>query len=150
MFTIPLAIIGVILGMFITGSVISVSSLLGLITLAGIVVNNAIVLVDYINQLRRDGTEKIEAIITAGASRMRPIMMTASTTILGLIPIALGIGEGSESTQPMGVVIVSGLTFATFLTMFVIPIVYSLITDLREIIVSKVKGISREEAAKHV
>lgn len=150
MFTIPLAIIGVILGMFITGSVISVSSLLGLITLAGIVVNNAIVLVDYINQLRRDGTEKIEAIITAGASRMRPIMMTASTTILGLIPIALGIGEGSESTQPMGVVIVSGLTFATFLTLFVIPIVYSLITDLREIIVSKVKGISREEAAKHV
>jgi HAE1 family hydrophobic/amphiphilic exporter-1 len=148
MFTIPLAVIGVIFGMYVTNSIISVGSLLGLITLAGIVVNNAIVMVDYINQLRRKGTEKIEAIITAGTIRLRPIMMTALTTILGLLPIAMGIGEGSESTQPMGIVIVSGLTFATFLTLFVIPIVYSLVTDLRTIVVSKVKGISKEEASK--
>lgn len=150
MFTIPLAVIGVIFGMYITDSIISVASLLGLITLAGIVVNNAIVMVDYINQLRRKGTEKLEAIITAGSVRLRPIMMTALTTILGLLPIALGIGEGSESTQPMGIVIVSGLTFATFLTLFVIPIFYSLITDLRSYTISKIKGISREEAEKHI
>ncbi|ADO77944.1 efflux RND transporter permease subunit [Halanaerobium praevalens] len=148
MFTIPLALIGVIFGMYITNSIVSVPSILGLITLAGIVVNNAIVMVDYINQLRRKGTDKIEAIITAGTVRLRPIMMTALTTILGLLPIAMGIGEGSESTQPMGIVIVSGLTFATFLTLFVIPIFYSLVTDLRTIIVAKVKGISKEEAAK--
>ncbi|TDP88777.1 HAE1 family hydrophobic/amphiphilic exporter-1 [Halanaerobium saccharolyticum] len=148
MFTIPLAVIGVIFGMYLTNSIVSVASILGLITLAGIVVNNAIVMVDYINQLRRRGTERIEAIITAGTVRLRPIMMTALTTILGLLPIAMGIGEGSESTQPMGIVIVSGLTFATFLTLFVIPIFYTLVTDLRTIVVAKVKGISKEEASK--
>ena len=148
MFTIPLAVIGVIFGMYITNSIVSVASVLGLITLAGIVVNNAIVMVDYINQLRRKGTEKIEAIVTAGTIRLRPIMMTALTTVLGLLPIAMGIGEGSESTQPMGIVIVSGLTFATFLTLFVIPVFYSLVTDLRAIVVAKVKGISKEEASK--
>ncbi|PXV68660.1 efflux RND transporter permease subunit [Halanaerobium congolense] len=148
MFTIPLAVIGVIFGMYLTNSIVSVASILGLITLAGIVVNNAIVMVDYINQLRRSGTEKIEAIITAGTVRLRPIMMTALTTILGLLPIAMGIGEGSESTQPMGIVIVSGLTFATFLTLFVIPIFYFLVTDLRTIVVAKVKGITKEEASK--
>ncbi|MGM0602669.1 MAG: efflux RND transporter permease subunit [Bacillota bacterium] len=150
MFTIPLAVIGVIFGMYITDSIVSVSSLLGLITLAGIVVNNAIVMVDYINQLRRSGTEKLEAIIEAGTVRLRPIMMTALTTVLGLLPIAIGIGEGSESTQPMGIVIVSGLSFATFLTLFVIPIFYSLITDLRAVIISKYRGISREEAEKRI
>ncbi len=148
MFTIPLAVIGVIFGMYLTNSIVSVASILGLITLAGIVVNNAIVMVDYINQLRRRGSEKIEAILKAGTVRLRPILMTALTTILGLLPIALGIGEGSESTQPMGIVIVSGLSFATFLTLFVIPIFYSLVTDLRTIVVSKVKGISKEEASK--
>jgi len=148
MFTIPLALIGVVFGMYITNSIVSVPSILGLITLAGIVVNSAIVMVDYINQLRRKGTEKIEAIITAGTVRLRPVMMTALTTILGLLPIAMGIGEGSESTQPMGIVIVSGLTFATFLTLFVIPIFYSLVTDLRTIVVAKVKGITKEEASK--
>ncbi|ODS50227.1 MAG: hydrophobic/amphiphilic exporter-1 (mainly G- bacteria), HAE1 family, partial [Halanaerobium sp. 4-GBenrich] len=85
---------------------------------------------------------------TAGTVRLRPIMMTALTTILGLLPIAMGIGEGSESTQPMGIVIVSGLTFATFLTLFVIPIFYTLVTDLRTIVVAKVKGITKEEASK--
>lgn len=150
MFTIPLALIGVILGMYITNSIVSVASILGLITLAGIVVNNAIVMVDYINQLRRKGTEKIEAIITAGSVRLRPILMTALTTILGLLPIAMGIGEGSESTQPMGIVIVSGLTFATFLTLFVIPIFYLLITDLRAVVIAKVKGIPKEEAEKRI
>ena len=150
MFTIPMALIGVLLGLFISGSVISVSSLIGLITLAGIVVNNAIVMVDYINTLRRRGKDKIEAIITGGVVRFRPIMMTALTTILGLTPIALGIGEGAELSQPIGVVIVSGLSFATILTLFIIPIFYSFLTDFREIIISKIKGISREEAQKRI
>lgn len=150
MFTIPMALIGVLLGLFISGSVISVSSLIGLITLAGIVVNNAIVMVDYINTLRRRGKDKIEAIITGGVVRFRPIMMTALTTILGLTPIALGIGEGAELSQPIGVVIVSGLSFATLLTLFIIPIFYSFLTDFREIIICKLKGISREEARKRI
>ena len=139
MFTIPLAVIGVIFALYISSNVISVASLIGLITLAGIVVNNAIVMVDYINQLRRQGKEKIEAIISSGMVRFRPIMMTALTTILALIPIALGIGEGSELSQPIGIVIVSGLSFATFLTLFIIPIFYSLITDLKEAIILKLR-----------
>lgn len=145
MFTIPLAIIGVIFALYISSNIISVASLIGLITLAGIVVNNGIVMVDYINRLRRKGKGKIEAIISSGVIRFRPIMMTALTTILALIPIALGIGEGSELSQPIGIVIVSGLSFATFLTLFVIPIFYSLITDLKEIIISKIKGVDRKE-----
>lgn len=150
MFSIPLAVIGVILGLYISGSVISVSSLIGLITLAGIVVNNAIVMVDYINTLRRNGMDKLEAIIKGGIVRFRPIMMTALTTILALIPIALGIGEGAEMAQPIGVVVVSGLSFATILTLFIIPIFYSLLTDLREIIICKYKGIDREEAQRRI
>ncbi|MFW6273654.1 MAG: efflux RND transporter permease subunit [Halanaerobium sp.] len=150
MFTIPLAVIGVIIGMYISGSIVSVASLLGLITLAGIVVNNAIVMVDYINQLRREGSNKIRAIIDAASIRLRPIMMTALTTILGLLPIALGIGEGAESTQPMGIVIVSGLSFATFLTLYIIPVFYSFITDLREIVIAKVKDIPRDEVAEDI
>lgn len=145
MFTIPLAIIGVIFAFYLSSNIISVASLISLITLAGIVVNNAIVMVDYINQLRKKGKEKREAIIDSGVIRFRPIMMTALTTILALIPIALGIGEGSELSQPIGIVIVSGLSFATFLTLFIIPIFYSLITDLKEIVVSKVKGRDRNE-----
>ena len=138
MFTIPLAVIGVIFAMYISSSIISVASLIGLITLAGIVVNNAIVMVDYINQLRNRGENKIEAVIKSGAVRFRPIMMTALTTILALLPITIGFGEGSELSKPIGMVIVSGLSFATFLTLFIIPIFYSLITDLKELIISKI------------
>lgn len=144
MFTIPLAVIGVIFAMYITSNVISVASLIGLITLAGIVVNNAIVMVDYINHLRREGSSKLEAIISSGTVRFRPIMMTALTTILALLPITIGIGEGSELSQPIGMVIVSGLSFATFLTLFIIPIFYSLITDLKEIIIEKINKTNRK------
>lgn len=150
MFTVPLAVIGVVFGLCITDSTISVPALIGLITLAGIVVNNAIVMVDYINHLRREGKEKIEAIIEGGAVRLRPIMMTALTTILGLIPLALGAGEGGELSQPIAVVVISGLAFATFLTLFIIPIFYSLLTGLRDILIAKIKGIDREKAAKRI
>ncbi|SIQ61318.1 efflux RND transporter permease subunit [Halanaerobium kushneri] len=145
MFTVPLAVIGVILGIFITNSTLSVASLIGLITLAGIVVNNAIVMVDYINHLRREKQEKNAAILEAASVRLRPIMMTALTTILGLIPLALGRGDGGELAQPIAVVVISGLTFATFLTLFIIPIFYSLLTSFREIILAKIKGVDRSE-----
>ena len=150
MFTVPLAVIGVILGIFITDSTLSVASLIGLITLAGIVVNNAIVMVDYINHLRREKKEKNTAILEAAAVRLRPIMMTALTTILGLIPLALGRGDGGELAQPIAVVVISGLTFATFLTLFIIPIFYSLLTSFRVIVLSKIKGVERSKLEEQI
>lgn len=126
MFTVPLAIIGVFVGLYVTGYNISVPALIGMIMLAGIVVNNAIVLVDYINTLRSRGMEMREAILEAGPVRLRPIMMTALTTILGLLPLALGMGEGSEVQAPMAVVVIGGLLCATLLTLYIVPILYTL------------------------
>ncbi len=126
MFTVPMAAIGVLVGLFVTGHLISVTSLIGVIMLAGIVVNNAIVLVDYINTLRSQGMNMREAILEAGPVRLRPILMTALTTILGLLPLALGMGEGGEVQAPMAVVVISGLACATVLTLYVVPVVYSL------------------------
>ena len=127
MFTIPLALVGVILVLFGTGVPLSVVVFLGMIMLAGIVVNNAIVLVDYINQLRRSGMTKIDAIVEAGSVRFRPILMTTSTTVLGLLPMALGLGEGAEIRTPMAITVVAGLISSTLLTLVVIPVVYSVI-----------------------
>jgi len=106
---------------------LSVVVFLGLIMLAGIVVNNAIVLVDYINHLRANGMEKIEAIVTAGTVRLRPILMTTATTVLGLMPMALGFGEGAEIRTPMAITVVAGLVSSTVLTLLVIPTVYALV-----------------------
>jgi HAE1 family hydrophobic/amphiphilic exporter-1 len=125
MFTIPLALIGAVFALWITGSTISVVVFIGLILLAGIVVNNAIVLIDFINQLREKGMEKLEAIAEAGRSRLRPIMMTTLTTVLGLIPLALGIGEGAEVRAPMAITVIGGLTVSTLLTLVVIPVMYA-------------------------
>lgn len=127
MFTIPLALIGVIVALFVTGVPLSVVVFLGMIMLAGIVVNNAIVLVDYINHLRRAGLSKIEAITQAGEVRLRPILMTTSTTVLGLLPMALGLGDGAEIRTPMAITVVAGLISSTILTLVIIPTVYSLI-----------------------
>ena len=100
--------------------------LIGLIMLAGIVVNNAIVLVDYINQLRRrDGMAKIDAVVRAGVLRLRPIMMTTSTTVLALLPMALGFGEGAEIRAPMAITVIGGLLVSTVLTLLLIPVVYT-------------------------
>ena len=109
MFTIPLAFTGGFLGLLLTGQDLSIIAMIGFIMLSGIIVNNGIVLVDYINQLRREGTEKKEAIIEAGKTRMRPIMMTALTTILAMCTMALGVGDGAEMTQPMAIVTIGGL-----------------------------------------
>ncbi|RMD88252.1 MAG: efflux RND transporter permease subunit [Calditrichaeota bacterium] len=127
MFTIPFALIGVILTLHITRTPISVVVLIGLIMLAGIVVNNAIVLIDYINQLRQQGLAKREAIKQAGQVRLRPILMTTLTTVLGLLPMALGFGEGAELRTPMAVTVIGGLLVGTLLTLIVIPTVYDLV-----------------------
>ncbi|MGM0445647.1 MAG: efflux RND transporter permease subunit [Bacillota bacterium] len=141
MFTVPLALVGVILGLYITRTTISVPSLIGIIALAGIVVNNAIVLVDYINRIRDEGKDKIDAILEAGPIRLRPIMMTALTTILALIPLSLGIGEGSELQQPLAIVVISGLLFSTFLTLYVIPVLYSILTDISDKVKEKLRKV---------
>ena len=124
MFTIPFALIGVVLTLLITRTPVSVVVLIGVIMLAGIVVNNAIVLIDYINQLRKQGMGKREAIRQAGQVRLRPILMTTLTTVLGLLPMALGLGEGAELRTPMAVTVIGGLLVGTILTLVVIPTVY--------------------------
>ncbi|MFT6267279.1 MAG: HAE1 family hydrophobic/amphiphilic exporter-1 [Alphaproteobacteria bacterium] len=126
LFTVPLACAGSIYGLFLTGTNISVVVFIGLIMLAGIVVNNAIVLIDRINQLRANGADKGSAIIEAANSRLRPILMTTLTTVLGLLPMAIGLGDGSEIRTPMAVTVIFGLLFATLLTLFLIPVLYSL------------------------
>ncbi len=136
LFTIPLALIGAIWALFITGSSLSVVVFIGLILLAGIVVNNAIVLIDLINQLRRRGMSKFDAIIDAGRSRLRPIVMTTLTTALGLLPLAMGFGEGSEVRAPMAITVIGGLLVSTLLTLIVIPVVYSLV-DRKTIVPEK-------------
>ncbi len=125
MFSLPPTFIGVVFCLFITGRTINVVSLIGVIMLAGIVVNNAIVLVDYINILRRNkGMNREDAIIEAGLTRLRPIMMTSLTTILGMLPIAIGMGEGGEMMSPLGTVVAGGLTFSTLITLVYVPCMY--------------------------
>ncbi len=126
-FSIPLAAIGAVLALWVTGSTISVVVFIGLILLAGIVVNNAIVLVDLINQLRESGMKKLEAIVEAGRLRLRPILMTTLTTTLGLLPLAIGFGEGAEIRAPMAITVIGGLAVSTLLTLVVIPVVYAVL-----------------------
>ncbi|MDI3481103.1 MAG: hydrophobic/amphiphilic exporter (mainly bacteria), family [Tepidanaerobacteraceae bacterium] len=129
MFAIPFCTTGVVFGLLIAGRAFSVPAYIGIIMLAGIAVNNAIVLVDYINQLRAKGKTVTEAIVEAGPRRLRPIMMTTLTTILGLLPLALGIGEGGEIEAPLAVTVLGGLTVSTLLTLVVVPVLYSLFED---------------------
>ena len=131
MFTIPLAFVGAVIGLKILGVSLSVVVFLGMITLVGIVVNNAIVLVDYTNTLRERGLPLGEAITTAGRVRLRPILMTTATTVLGLLPMALGLGDGAEIRTPMALTIVFGLTTSTLLTLLVIPTMYYLVERAR-------------------
>lgn len=131
MFSVPLAFVGVIYALYYTNTSLSVMVFLGGIVLAGIVVNNAIVLVDYTNQLRTRGMERRDAIVLAGSVRLRPILMTTLTTVLGLIPMLLATGEGSEIRRPMAITVMAGLSSSTLLTLFVIPMVYELFGDRR-------------------
>ena len=126
LFAVPMALAGSVLGLYITQTHLSVVVFIGLIMLAGIVVNNAIVLVDRINQLRSEGVEKLEAIRVAAKSRLRPIMMTTLTTVLGLLPMALGLGDGAEVRAPMAITVIFGLSLSTLLTLIVIPVLYAM------------------------
>jgi HAE1 family hydrophobic/amphiphilic exporter-1 len=131
LFTIPLAFFGTALLLGALGISLSVVVFLGMIMLAGIVVNNAIVLVDYINVLRRRGLGLVDAIVTAGQVRLRPILMTTATTVLGLLPMALGVGDGAEIRTPMALAVIGGLITSTLLTLVVIPVIYSLLDRLQ-------------------
>lgn len=138
MFAIPPTLIGVVLFLFISGRTLNVATFIGIIMLAGIVVNNAIVMVDYINTLRRrDGMTRKEAILKAGPTRLRPILMTTLTTILGLFPLVLGIGEGSELSAPMATAVFGGLSFSTVITLVLVPCMYIILENM----VQKVKKI---------
>lgn len=129
MFTIPLAFTGGMLGLLITGQEVSVVALIGFVMLVGIIVNNGIVLVDCINRFRlEDGMDMRTAIIEAGVTRMRPVLMTAATTILGLLPLAIGFGEGAEIVQPVATVCIGGLLYATLMTLIIVPVMYSLLS----------------------
>ncbi len=143
MFSVPLMIIGVALGLFVTNTPISVTAVIGILVLVGIVVNNGIVLVDYINQRKEAGLSSYDAIISSVRDRVRPILMTAMTTILGLLPLALGIGEGTEMNQPMGISVIGGLISSTFLTLYIVPIIYSLFDEQtrRRAVSKKIKEI---------
>jgi HAE1 family hydrophobic/amphiphilic exporter-1 len=126
-FTLPLGAIGVIGALAVTGRSINIVAMIGAVMLAGIVVNNAIVLVDAVNLRRRKGLSRVEALVSAGSDRLRPILMTSATTILGLLPMALGLGEGAELRAPLAITVIGGLSVATLLTLVVIPVVYSLV-----------------------
>jgi HAE1 family hydrophobic/amphiphilic exporter-1 len=132
LFSVPLAAVGVILAMFLTGRSFGLTAFIGILMLIGIVVKNGILLVDYTNRLRQGGMERNEAVVTAGATRMRPILMTACAAILGMMPLALGIGRGSEIQVPMATAVVGGLATSTFLTLFIVPTVYTVMDDIVE------------------
>ena len=138
MFSIPPTIIGVAVGLFLTGHHLSVVAMIGYIMLVGIVVNNAIVLIDYVNTLRKRGLGREEAILRAGPIRLRPILMTTLSTVLALLPLAFGSGEGSEGQAPLAVVVAFGLTFSTMVTLVLIPVVYTIFDDLGKAVVRRV------------
>jgi HAE1 family hydrophobic/amphiphilic exporter-1 len=127
--SIPLALIGVIWGLILTRQPIDIMAMIGVILLAGIVVNNAIVLIDFIKMMRERGLSRTEAILEACRTRLRPILMTTMTTVFGMLPLSLGIGEGSEIYRGMGISVMFGLSFSTILTLVVIPILYTLVED---------------------
>ncbi|MCZ6507995.1 MAG: efflux RND transporter permease subunit, partial [Acidobacteria bacterium] len=145
LFSIPLAFFGTVVTLKALGISLSIVVFLGMIMLAGIVVNNAIVLVDYVNTLRRRGQSYHEALVNAGTVRLRPILMTTATTTLGLLPMALGLGDGAELRSPMAVAVISGLVVSTLLTLFVIPVIYSLIEGLKARLVTRESESSAQE-----
>ena len=129
MFTIPLAFTGTFLALWVTATPLSIIALIGAIMLVGIVTKNGIVLVDYTNLLVERGSSVFEAVVAGGKSRLRPVLMTSFTTILGMLPLALGTGEGSETWQPMGIAVIGGLTCSTLLTLLVVPVLYSVFVN---------------------
>ena len=142
MFAMPTSVIGIIFGHLVAGISFSIPGFIGIIMLAGIVVNNSIILVDYINILRRQGIDRYEAILNAGRSRLRPILMTTLTTVLAMIPLGLALGEGAELQQPLAVTIIFGLTASSMFTLLFVPVVYTLFDDLT----AKITRRNKQEA----
>lgn len=134
LFSVPLSMIGVTAALILFGKLLSISAYIGIIILAGISVNNAIILIDYINILRRRGVDREEAIMIAGKRRLRPILMTSITTIIGMVPMALGIGAGTELYQPLAIVMIGGMASSTLLTLLFIPTIYCFFDDLSDIL----------------
>ena len=129
MFTIPFAFTGVFLALWMTSTPLSLIALIGAIMLVGIVTKNGIVMVDYMNLLIERGSGVFDAVIAGGKSRLRPVLMTSFTTVLGMLPLAIGTGAGSETWQPMGIAVIGGLTFSTILTLFIVPVLYSIMVN---------------------
>lgn len=150
MFTMPLAMTGGILGLFLTGNAISITAMMGFIMLAGTVVNNGIVLVDYANQLMEKNPDWTadQALIVTGPNRLRPILMTTLTTVLGMLPLVLATGEGSETMKPLAIVDVFGLTISTLITLIFIPVLYSMMDSIRNRTRKKKKNTKLEEKKK--
>ncbi len=142
MFTIPFAFTGVFLALWLTATPLSIIALIGAIMLVGIVTKNGIVMVDYMNLLVERGSTVFDAVIAGGKSRLRPVLMTSFTTVLGMLPLAIGSGAGSETWQPMGIAVIGGLTFSTILTLFVVPVLYA-------IMVNRSLRKQQEKALKH-
>jgi len=145
MFSIPIALTGGLVGLLITGITLNIVSYLGLIMLSGIVINTAIVLIDYTNLLIRErGMNVFDALMTAGTVRLRPVLMTVLTTVLGLLPLALSQGEGSELMQGLAVTVISGLMFSTLVTLLLIPAIYIIIYDIRMKLFKRVSAPSEK------
>ena len=147
MFTIPFAMSGVFIALWMTNTPLSLIALIGAIMLVGIVTKNGIVLVDYMNLLVERGSNVADAVIAGGKSRLRPVLMTSLTTILGMVPMALGIGEGSEIWQPMGIAVVGGLLLSTLLTLFIVPSLYAMLEGRKERKAERKARLEAEEEA---
>ncbi len=148
MFTVPLAFIGVVAAFLLTGETLNLLAMIGVVMLVGIVVNNAIVFLDYVNRLRADGTDVREALLLAGQRRLRPIFMTTLTTVLALFPLALGLGQGARLQRPLALAVIGGLASATILTLFVIPVVYSIFEDVGQAIRRLAPGGKKEKKSE--
>jgi len=148
MFTVPLGFVGVVWGLKLTGRPLSVPALIGIIMLAGIAVNNGIVMIDYVNQLRRKGMDRLTALVTGCPTRLRPVAMTTLTTVLGMIPLALSRGEGSELQAPIAIAVISGLSTSTLLTLGFVPVAYSLADDVGQWLVRVFAGLRRGRPAE--
>ena len=141
--SVPLSSAGVLLGLFLTGRAFGLTAFIGLLMLIGIVVKNGILLVDYTNQLRHRGLPSDEAVLKASPTRLRPILMTACAAILGMLPLAMAIGKGSETEAPLATAVIGGLTTSTLMTLFVVPVVYTLFDDISQFVRRK-RGLPEE------
>jgi HAE1 family hydrophobic/amphiphilic exporter-1 len=146
MLSLPLSVGGALGGLFLLGRTLNIFSMIGMVMLMGLVTKNAILLVDYTNLLRSRGVEKTEALLQAGPVRLRPILMTALSTIAGLIPVALGLGDGAASRAPMGACVVGGMITSTFLTLIVIPVVYSVVESAYDTVIQLFRSEERQHA----